>query len=190
MTTRDTILKTAEDLVQTKSYSGFGFQELAEVVGIRKASVYHHFESKEALVSELVANSCEHIKELFVQLSALPGSKRLKYFLSAIGRNIGAGNRICPGAALIANWDSLPPQLKKTAAHLPDTYIKGFAEIIDAGRKDGSIRDGMPAEVLAKAIFASFQGAVMLARVSGNSDDYKIVMDSLLQTFSTGSNNE
>lgn len=189
MSTRETILKTAGDLVQTKSYSGFGFQELAETVGIRKASVYHHFESKEALVSELVTGRREQIEELFAQLSTLPGKKRLRSFLSEIGRHIGVGDKICPGAALIANWDSLSPELKKAATRLQDTYMKGFVEIVDAGRKDGTIRGDMPAEALAKLIFANLQGAIMLSRVSGNRDDYNIVMKSLLQIVSTGSNN-
>lgn len=188
--TRDTILKTARDLVQTKSYSGFGFQELAAVVGIRKASLYHHFASKEALVVALVRDSQKRIEELFEQVSFLPGSARLKSFLVEIGRGIGAGNKMCPGGALIANWDSLPPELREATSHLPDAYISGFIKIIDAGRQDGSIRDGLPSTVIAKSLFASFQGAIMLARVSGNRDDYKVIVDSLMQTFSTGTNNE
>ncbi|MEZ5706577.1 MAG: TetR/AcrR family transcriptional regulator [Burkholderiaceae bacterium] len=38
----------------TRSYLGLNFQTLADQVGIRKASLYHHFASKEALGVALV----------------------------------------------------------------------------------------------------------------------------------------
>jgi len=49
MSTKQKILDAAQDLIQTRSFHGFSFQDMADKVGIRKASLYHHFDSKDAI---------------------------------------------------------------------------------------------------------------------------------------------
>ena len=44
MDTRTKILDSAQRLIQTRSFQGFSFRDIADEVGIRKASLYHHFE--------------------------------------------------------------------------------------------------------------------------------------------------
>ena len=51
MNTRERILDSARRLLQTRSYAGFSFQDVADEVGIRKASIYSHFASKDELVT-------------------------------------------------------------------------------------------------------------------------------------------
>lgn len=183
--TRDLILLEASNLIQTKSYSGFGFQELADAVGIRKASVYHHFASKEALALELIKKAEEIVAAVFEKAAPLSGIEQLRYVVSKMARKIGAGNKICPGVALIANWDSLPADLRESAARITELYIGKFAAVVDAGRKDGSIRKGAPSREVAMAIYAGYQGAVILARLSGNTAAYNTVMESLINTLAS-----
>jgi AcrR family transcriptional regulator len=47
MDTWERILDSAQRLTQTRSFDGFSFQDIASEVGVRKASLYHHFESKD-----------------------------------------------------------------------------------------------------------------------------------------------
>ena len=49
MTTKEKILDAAQDLIQTRSFHGFSYQDMADRVGIRKPSLYHHFDSKDAI---------------------------------------------------------------------------------------------------------------------------------------------
>jgi TetR/AcrR family transcriptional repressor of nem operon len=43
------IIDTAANLVQSRSYSSFSYQDLSDALGIRKASIHHHFKTKEDL---------------------------------------------------------------------------------------------------------------------------------------------
>jgi TetR/AcrR family transcriptional repressor of nem operon len=52
--TRTQLLERAFELVETRGYDGFSFADLAESVGIRKASIHHHFPTKADLGKELV----------------------------------------------------------------------------------------------------------------------------------------
>jgi len=44
--TAEQILDLAETLIQTRGYSAFSYQDIAEALGIRKASIHYHFPSK------------------------------------------------------------------------------------------------------------------------------------------------
>ena len=49
MTRKDQILEVATELVQTRGYNAFSYQDLSDRLGITKASIHHHFPSKEDL---------------------------------------------------------------------------------------------------------------------------------------------
>ena len=52
--TRAELLTQAELLIRTRGYSGFSYADLAEGVGIRKASIHHHFPAKSDLATALL----------------------------------------------------------------------------------------------------------------------------------------
>src|SRR5256714_14859346 len=66
--TSDDILACARSLVVAGGYNGFSYADIADVVGIRKASIHHHFASKVDLVRTLVSRYRE---EAQAGLSAL-----------------------------------------------------------------------------------------------------------------------
>ncbi|EJP4955223.1 TetR/AcrR family transcriptional regulator, partial [Escherichia coli] len=46
MSTYDKILRQTDTLIQQSGFLGFSYADLAEVIGIRKASIHHHFPGK------------------------------------------------------------------------------------------------------------------------------------------------
>ena len=56
---RTTILLAAKDLIQQRGVNGVSFQEISDAVGIKKASLYHYFSSKEELICELIGHCQE-----------------------------------------------------------------------------------------------------------------------------------
>ena len=55
--TKQEILDAALTLFSTQGYEATSISQLADAVGIRKASLYSHFESKQAILDELVQNT-------------------------------------------------------------------------------------------------------------------------------------
>lgn len=53
-TTRQRILREASALFAQKGYHGTSTREIATAVGIQQPSLFHHFESKEAIMAELI----------------------------------------------------------------------------------------------------------------------------------------
>ncbi len=73
-TTRDSVLRTATDLFAEHGYHAVGMRWIADAVGLRTASLYHHFPSKAALLSEIAyAATSEFITDALADLDG-PGT--------------------------------------------------------------------------------------------------------------------
>jgi len=73
--TKTIILQKAGKLLSQKGYFGVSMQDIANEVGITKAALYYHFESKDALVEILLRDAVSELKselKLTVNASILP----------------------------------------------------------------------------------------------------------------------
>ena len=60
---RDKILDVAEGLFARRGFSGVGMREVADAVGLRKSSLFHHFRSKGQLYFEVQGRVLVRIRE-------------------------------------------------------------------------------------------------------------------------------
>lgn len=74
---RENILAAAKKVAQAHGYGGLNFRDLAEEVGIRAASIYHHFPSKAELGAAVARryweDSAAALDALLAQSSDLQG---------------------------------------------------------------------------------------------------------------------
>ena len=79
-TTRDRIRQEAASLFREKGFNGTSMAELAEAVGITKSSLYHHYPSKQALLSEIIELTVDRVTPLLKEVaeSDLPVRERLE----------------------------------------------------------------------------------------------------------------
>ena len=61
--TKQEILSAALDLFSTQGYEATSVSQIAEAVGIRKASLYSHFESKQGILDALMQNVLEQYEK-------------------------------------------------------------------------------------------------------------------------------
>lgn len=54
MDTRTALLQSAERAARQRGYDGFSYADLAGDVGLRKASIHHHFPTKATLALALI----------------------------------------------------------------------------------------------------------------------------------------
>jgi len=164
--TRSEILDVAMDMVQRLSISGVSFQELANRVGIKKGSMYYHFESKDDLSVALMERACEDLKASFARGREKSPARQLRYFFSIYIRYIGPGHKICPGGAFAAEWESQSAQVQESVRKVIQVQQKGVADIIQAGLDSGVFTGhGQSARSLACWILSCLQGAVLVSRV-------------------------
>ena len=61
--TRQEILEAALELFSVQGYEATSISQLAEAVGIRKASLYSHFENKQAILDALIQTTLEQYEK-------------------------------------------------------------------------------------------------------------------------------
>ncbi|HZR82600.1 MAG TPA: TetR/AcrR family transcriptional regulator [Candidatus Binatia bacterium] len=74
LSSRDKILDAAEALFAKRGYAGVGLRELAEVVGLGKSSLFHHFKNKPELYAAVAARILGRIETRLVRSLAAGGT--------------------------------------------------------------------------------------------------------------------
>ena len=69
MSTKELILEEALGQFSEKGFAGTSMSEIAKPLGITKAALYKHFESKQQIFDEIIAASESRYKELLEKLS-------------------------------------------------------------------------------------------------------------------------
>jgi len=171
-TTREQILQVARELIQTRSYLGFSFQDVADQVGIRKASLYHHFPTKEALGVEVLRTATQAFKDWTAAKPRTPQAALEAYF--RMYRNgLRAGESVCPAGALAPGWDCIDEELRGAVRDLRATQILWLSGVL------GGLAPGGRAAASAAYVFAVCQGALLAARMTGRVEDFDEAIEQL-----------
>ena len=72
--TKEKILRGSANLFSERGYFGVSMDEIALNIGISKATLYYHFESKESILNILVTDACTELKS---ELSATIDKSKL-----------------------------------------------------------------------------------------------------------------
>ena len=96
MTARDEILDAASELFTTTGYAGTSTRSIAESVGIRQASLYHYFKTKDdilcALLSQTVTPTLSFIPTLLGATPALTAAEHLHALAAFDGDQLLSGS--------------------------------------------------------------------------------------------------
>lgn len=175
LSTREQIVRAARRLIRTRSYLGFSFQDVADEVGIRKASLYHHFATKEALGIEVLREANLSFKGWAAKPRA--PAEALDAYFRMYRNGLQAGSAVCPAGALAPGWDCIQDDLRQTVRELRDTQVMWLTGVLGALVHD-AVRP-VSAGALAACVFATSQGALLSARMSGRPEDFDEIVDQL-----------
>ena len=179
-TTREQIVQVASDLIRTRSYLGFSFQDVADQVGIRKPSLYHHFPSKEALGIEVLRRSTLAFKEWSeAKSAALPPDQALEAYFRMYRNALRAGEAVCPAGALAPGWQAIEDDLRQAVRELRNTQVHWLTGVLEALEEGSSSRHASSAKggsgsAAGKAayVFAACQGGLLSARMTGGVGEF------------------
>jgi len=167
--TEGKILLKAQQLLQERGYQFFSFQDLADSVGIRKASVHHHFKTKDKLAERMVADYMLRIETWFAEIDSKklkPKKKLLAYFnlfreLSCNGKNV------CPGGSLLLDWHNFSKPIRAELRKMISLHHLWLIRLLkDAALENATKLNAKEIPIHATLIGASLQGGLQIARAS------------------------
>lgn len=173
---REAILDAARKAAQAHGYAGLNFRDLAEVVGIKHTSLYHHFGTKADLAVAVARRYWEGTADELDKLLAQAGTPAaaLTAYPGLFRRSLEDQNRMCLASFLSAEHDDLPEGVLSEVQVFADVHMAWLARtLIAAGLGDGTSTER------AEAIYAAVVGAQLLAR--SRSDI--AIFDRLIDTY-------
>ncbi|WP_127817764.1 TetR/AcrR family transcriptional regulator [Microbacterium sp. CPCC 204701] len=148
------ILRVAAELFRRNGYTGTSVQDVADVLGINKASLYHYVTGKEDLLWAVVRD----VTEAFGVALAAASDRTHDSGLDAVEdfvRTHAMFNARNAVKALVYERDShrLKPELYDEIVATRDEYERLLRERFDRGRDDGSIRAELTPAIAIKLLF-------------------------------------
>ncbi|KIZ41471.1 MULTISPECIES: TetR/AcrR family transcriptional regulator [Rhodopseudomonas] len=182
--TSDDILRCARTLILAGGYNGFSYADIAKVVGIRNASIHHHFPTKSVLVRTLVARYREEAEAGIAQLerAVADPAEQLRsyvgYWQACIADNSAP---FCVCALLASEMPMLPDEVAfEVRAHFR-SLSAWLASVLERGVQQRCLRLTQPAKVEAEAFMATVHGAMLSARTYGDATMFGVVTHHLLE---------
>jgi TetR/AcrR family transcriptional regulator, transcriptional repressor for nem operon len=170
--TSETILASARSFIVSGGYNAFSYADLAEVVGIRKASIHHHFPGKVDLVRTLVQQYRENAEVGLAELSAaVPDPlEQLRAYAGNWARCIeDASLPFCVCALLAAELPVLPSQVALEVRAYFRVLSSWLAEVMELGARTGRLAvETAAAPVEAEIFMATVHGAMLSARAQAD----------------------
>jgi TetR/AcrR family transcriptional repressor of nem operon len=169
MATRDKILNSAQGLIQTRSLEGFSFQDIADEVGIRKASLYHYFDSKDAIALAVLERGADWVSAKMEKVKDAEPRDRLEAYFDLFGILHGKGERMCPGGSFGSVFGAVSSRVQAALHRFARVHLDLLEEIVREGVERGqfNIGDQRPRDV-ATQIAAGVQGALLVSRIASD----------------------
>ncbi|MEM8664766.1 MAG: TetR/AcrR family transcriptional regulator [Pseudomonadota bacterium] len=151
----DAILDAAQARIRVGGYNGFSFREIAADVGIKSASVHHHFATKSDLAAAVARRYRIHFEEAVgAQIEA--GTPPVEAWRTVFRTSLLEDGQMCLCGILAAEVDSLPAAVADEARAFFASGIESLAGACASG--------GQPAHGFAVRTMATLQGAMLVAR--------------------------
>jgi TetR/AcrR family transcriptional repressor of nem operon len=177
LSSKEAILAAARQNAQAHGYSGLNFRDLADEVGIKAASIYHHFPSKADLGAAVARRYWEDTAaELESMLAETSDPFRsLHQYPDIFRKSLEADNRMCLCSFMAAEYDDLPEAVKKEVQTFADVNVAWLSKVLSAA----AVVDSRESEQRARAIFAAVAGAQLMARSRSDIS----LFDSLIESY-------
>lgn len=184
--TAEEILRLTRPLILAGGYDGFSYADISNVVGIRKASIHHHFPTKAQLVRVLVEQyRREALEGLKKMDSAIADpAEKLRAYTGYWQTCITSGSEpFCVCALLASQMPALPEEVAaEVKAHFR-ALAAWLATVLRDGLEQGSLNMAHEPEVEAEVFVATVHGAMLSSRAHGNAAVFEMIVGPLVERF-------
>lgn len=163
------IIDAAQELLEERGYNGFSYADLEKALGIRKASIHHHFPKKDDLIAAILDKVAVLLQDKKITLAQCGGSafEKIWQFLGGGCETSACSGRICTITSLQHDFPQLSSELQKKLTELCSFEVEIVAEILEDAKKRKKIEFAGPAIDKARSVLVTAKGAMHYARIYG-----------------------
>jgi TetR/AcrR family transcriptional regulator, transcriptional repressor for nem operon len=174
---REAVLAAAKRIAMAHGYNGLNFRDIAEQVGIKAPSIYHHFPTKADLGAAVAKRYWEDIEVALEAISSESPNPltALHRYPEIFRKSLSSDNRMCLCSFMAAEYDDLPDPVKTEVRAFADINVAWLSKLLSSA---GVVSSG-ESQTWARAIYAAVAGAQLFAR--GRSDIS--LFDTMIETY-------
>lgn len=179
MTTRETIIQTADELIRDKGYNAISYVDIANIVGIRKPSVHHHFPHKADLGVAVIEFHIAQLAQVRESYKNRPPAEQLDRFFT-IYKEIKKQNRICIVGSLSTDFNTLEAAVQEKLEEFSEHMISWVSQFLKEGKTEGTFHFKQSARTKAIMLISGMLAIVQLSRLT-NDNDFASMIKALRQ---------
>ncbi len=167
---RETLLDIARGAFAQSGFAGASMNNIATEAGLRKSSLFHHFDSKSKLYGEVVLNIVAELDNIILDAGTLQGSyrERLDRLNSTVVDYLGSH----PWSALLVLREALDEQLfmEEEGMATVERALGRLAGFLAAGMKDNVFAKSDPSQLAVSIVaihFLHFAASGVVTRFLG-----------------------
>lgn len=154
----EAILEATSELMAEVGYTVMSMDDVANRVGISKATLYQHFSSKEELGVHTIIRRIQNIIQYISALDAhLPAIERLEQVVGRTLKQRYAKQRVDMNVTHF-----MPPHLLREHPKYQDAHRGvelAMMQLIDEAKNQGDIREQYPTSIIAQMLFSCIRDA-------------------------------
>ena len=175
---KDDIVQAGLELILSKGFTATGVEAILKQANVPKGSFYNFFSSKEefglAIIDRYVVERGEELRPIFSDES-LPPLERVKKSFEILIAKFEVND--CSKGCLMGNLgQEMSDQFEKVRQRLEHSlqgWTKLLSRLLLQAQKEKSIPADLDPEMLAENLIASFQGALLRAKVKKSPEPLK-----------------
>ncbi|HYX05876.1 MAG TPA: TetR/AcrR family transcriptional regulator [Bacteroidales bacterium] len=177
--TREKIIELGEDLIRTKGYNAFSYQDISSALGIKNAAIHYYFPTKANLGTSIVKTNIQRFEEMVGNMHSrdFDEIKQLDTFIKIYIKS-HREKKVCLFGALSPAFDTLNEVTQKELSKMIDIILHWLTGILASGKQKGLFDFNESPENRATMIFSGLVASLQLSRVI-NTIDYKGICQSI-----------
>jgi TetR/AcrR family transcriptional repressor of nem operon len=178
--TAEKIVAAAERRMRESGFHGFSFRDIAADVGIKSASVHHHFPTKEHLGGAVAQAYTKRVLEALGDPNDPERTPEvlLELYVSGYRRALQNEKQTCLGGVIASELASLPDHVSRAGA---EYFLRSAAWLEAVLRRKSPQANPYAIQAQAFSIIALLQGGALIAKVLRRKDIFELIAGSILE---------
>lgn len=147
-------MDAAAKVFADRGFHGASTQNIADVLGIRQASLYYYFPSKEVALEEVCLRGVEGFLETAIAIAGAPGTAREKITRLIRAHLTPLLDRRDYMRTFLNERQHLPNESRRRIGRLSRAYERLIEDVLKAGVRDGEFRRDLDCRIAALALLA------------------------------------
>ena len=181
--TREKIMELGENLIRTKGYNAFSYQDISSELGIKNAAIHYYFPSKENLGTSIVRTNIQRFEEMIENMHSheFDEWKQLETFIKIYIKS-HREQKLCIVGSLGPDFYTLSKSTRKELKRITRLILQWLTGILTTGKEKKLFAFNEEPRLKALFIFTCLVASLQLARILDKLD-YKAIHQNITKSL-------